>query len=353
MAFFKDMLSDRESLFVNETALDIDYVPPIIKYRENQQAYMADSIKPLLGKRNGKNLFITGQPGIGKTVAVRHVFSELSKETDDVIPIYINCWKKDTFYKVVLEICEQLGYRFVMNKKADELFREVAKMLNKKTAVFCLDEIDKLDDHQILYSIVEDIYKKSIFLITNDRGWFSTMDPRLRSRLVIEDMEFKPYNFDETRGILEQRREFAFVEGVWDDDAFEAVVEKTAELGDIRTGLFLLREAGCVAEHRSSKRITLSDAEQAISRLASFKPRKSDEMDANEKSIAKLVLDNPDKTTKELYGVYSKDKGISYRTFQKKVKGLANANLISITKTKTGSYRLNHGRTKNLGRYSS
>ena len=37
MGIFAGMLKDSGSLFLNETELDFDYVPQVVKYRENQQ----------------------------------------------------------------------------------------------------------------------------------------------------------------------------------------------------------------------------------------------------------------------------------------------------------------------------
>tara|TARA_Y100000031_G_C7923591_1_gene249403 strand:+ start:106 stop:396 length:291 start_codon:yes stop_codon:yes gene_type:complete len=76
------MLHSDESLFKNELALDYSFLPKILPHREQQQRYIATIIKPLLEDRNGKNLFIYGAPGIGKTAAMKHVINELEEETD-------------------------------------------------------------------------------------------------------------------------------------------------------------------------------------------------------------------------------------------------------------------------------
>ena len=52
MALFKDMLSGEESLFKNEVALDFNFLPKLLPYREEQQKHMAYCIKPLLSKKN-------------------------------------------------------------------------------------------------------------------------------------------------------------------------------------------------------------------------------------------------------------------------------------------------------------
>ena len=70
MSLFKGMLGSEESLFLNPVALDYDFMPKLIPYREQEQKHIATCIKPLFQQRSGRNLIITGPPGIGKTVAV-------------------------------------------------------------------------------------------------------------------------------------------------------------------------------------------------------------------------------------------------------------------------------------------
>src|SRR3989344_6849666 len=129
---FRGMLKDSESLFLDEMALDPEYMPKMIKYRETQQKYIAECIKPLFQKRNGKNLLIVGSPGIGKTVAVRHVLEELEQETDEIVTLYVNCWKKETPYKIALDLCVQVDFKFVHKRDTSELFKEIARILNKR-----------------------------------------------------------------------------------------------------------------------------------------------------------------------------------------------------------------------------
>ena len=210
MSLFRDFLEDSDTLFKNEVALDSSFQPKEIPYRENQQHYVADSIKPLFQKRSGKNLFVFGSPGIGKTAAVRHVFKELEEHEDDIYIIYVNCWKKNTAYQIILDICDQVGYKFIQNKSADQLFKILADKFNKKSLVICFDEADRCEELDILYNILEEIYRKTIILITNDRDWMHKLDYRLKSRLIPEFLEFKPYNYEETLNILKKRVKLAF-----------------------------------------------------------------------------------------------------------------------------------------------
>jgi len=337
MSIFKDMLKSNESLFRDEIALDYDYLPKLLPYREKEQFYIAGCIKPLLEKRNGKNLFIHGAPGIGKTAATRHILRDLENETDDVIPIYINCWKKNTTYKIVLEICDVLGYKFTQNKKTDELFNIIKEKLNKKSAVFVFDEADKLEDFDFLYHILEEVFRKSVFLITNFKNWIMNLDERVRSRLTAELKEFKPYNAEETKGILKKRMSYAFVPDVWEDDAFELAAKRTAELSDIRAGLYLLKEAGLAAEEKSNKKITVEHVKTAIQKLDDFSIKEKNDLDQESRNILELIKNNSNKKIGELFEIYRRYNGkLSYKSFQRKISKLQKNGFISVEKTEGG-----------------
>ncbi|MCX8147170.1 MAG: AAA family ATPase, partial [Candidatus Woesearchaeota archaeon] len=257
MGVFKDMLGSGESIFRDHIPLDYDYMPKLVPYRDNHQRQIASCIKPMLQSRNGRNLFIHGLPGVGKTLICKHTLKGLEEEDIgdvEIIPIYINCWQKNTFFKIILEICNLLGYKFIHNKKSDELFKIIRDMLNKKSVIFVLDEVDKLEEHDFIYNVLEEIYRKSVILITNYKEWIVNLDARIKSRLMAEMLEFKPYSKEEIRGILKERVKLAFMPGVWDEETFEVIVEKTHEQKDLRVGLYLLKEAGNIAEDESKRK---------------------------------------------------------------------------------------------------
>ena len=125
--------------------------------------------------------------------------------------IYTNCWKeKYNFLRFSLRFCEDLGFKFIQNKKSSELFALIKNRLNKGGAVFVFDEIDKLEDTDFLYTILEDVYRKSIFLITNYRDSYSNFDERIRSRLAPEFLFFRSYNEQEIAGIFKDKKELCF-----------------------------------------------------------------------------------------------------------------------------------------------
>lgn len=359
MVLFKDMLREGESLFKDTIALDFDYIPKILPFREKEQKYVAECIGPLLKERNGRNLFIYGPPGIGKTAAVRWVLRDLENETDQVTPIYVNCWQKNTSFKILVDICDQIGYKFTQNKKTNQIFQILRDKFNKTSAVFVFDEVDKAEELDFLYMILEEIYRKSVILITNFREFALNLDERLKSRLVAETLEFEQYNEKETFGILKERSKYAFVSGVWEDNAFDLIAKKTAEIKDLRTGLYLLREAGTLAEDQSSRKITIEHAKKAIEKLDQFSIKDPSELGEDTQMILKIIKENPNSKIGDLYEKY-KEKGAktTYKTFQRKIEVLEKNNFISVEKTmggKEGNTSIINikevGKVKTLGDY--
>jgi cell division control protein 6 len=256
------------SLFINPAILEQTFLPRKLPYREEQHQYIANCIKPLFERRNGTNLIITGSPGIGKTACVKYVFRMLVEETDNIMPVYVNCWKRDTSPKIINEIAKKMDLKLIDKLSSDEIFDRLIEKFNKfDGVVFAFDELDKVKDFDFLYRILEDVPYKTILLITNINEIVAKMDRRLLSRMLLEKVDFKPYNYNETKGILYERQKAAFAPGSWDYDAFEGIIRKTYNAKDVRTGLFLMKTAGEIATSRNAPRITTEDVNNAMKKL--------------------------------------------------------------------------------------
>lgn len=353
MSLFDNMLKSDETLFKDPIALDYDYLPKLLPHRESEQKAIVESIRPLFLNRNGKNIILIGAPGIGKTAASKFVLRELDEKNDEIKQIYISCWQKNSSYKVLTEVCHELGYRLTHNKRTDELFNEIKRILNKGTAVFVFDEIDKAEDNDFLYMILEEIYKKSIILITNYEDWIIDLDERIRSRLVPEIIEFKEYNYEETRDIIKERVKFAFFDAVINDEIIDIISKYATDKGDIRTGLHLLREAANFAESRARKKVILDDVSKAFEKLIEFKKKKSESLDLYEKKILEFIKNNTGMKIGDLFKLFnSEDQDITYRTFQRKIKSLSENGFLSTKKIKGGKEGsttiINYDSTKKL-----
>jgi len=348
MINFKDMLRSDESLIRDDVPLSYDFQPKVLRFREPEQRQFATAIKPLLQERNGRNLFVYGPPGVGKTVACRHVLRELEETIDNVITIYINCWKNNTAYKMVVDLCQQIGITFITNQKTSELFSRAVQILNKKSVVFVFDEIDKLEDFDLLYMVLEEVYRKAIFLITNYKEKVQQLDERIMSRLTPELIEFKSYNKEEIHGILAERMKYAFSPNVWDEHAFSAIVEKTHALADLRKGLFLMREAANLAEEKAQRNITLSEVKTAMAKLDES-ANVPVELDEDFKIILKLVQKTPGLKMGDLFQQFLSTGGeMSYRSFTRRIEKLSELKHIALQKATRG----NEGNTTLVNPYA-
>lgn len=263
-------------IFINPAILEQTFLPRLLPYRENEHRYLAECIKPMFQERTGTNLLITGSPGIGKTACVRFILRKLLEETDDIMPIYINCWKRDTTPKIVKEMAKKIGIKIMDKMSSDEIFDLIISKLSKyKGVAFAFDEIDRVQDYDFLYRIIEDVPLKTIFLVTNISEWVAKMDSRLMSRLMMEKQEFKPYGFEEVRGILREREKYAFTPDSWVYEAFEKLIRKCHELKDVRAGLFLMKRAAEIAENRAADKIDVKDVDKAISKIKDLYDKQS------------------------------------------------------------------------------
>ncbi len=337
MGLFDDVLGSGESLFKNEDALEYEFLPKILPFREREQRELAGCIAPLLQGRNGRNVLVHGAPGIGKTAAARAVLREVEEKSEDVSVVYLNCWHANTTYKVYLEICDQLGYKFTQNKNSTDLLKVLTSMMNKRTAVLVFDEIDKAEEFDFLYGLVEELFKKSLILITNYKSWLLELDERVKSRVMPELIEFRQYDAKETREILKQRLDAAFVPGVWEPAAFDLVAERAATSRDIRAGLFLLKQAGQRAESVASKKVTAEHVRSAVAAIGEFTVKSKDDLGEEEQFIFDLIK-KQDGAMKmgDVYNEYKRQGGkASYKTFQRKIAALDEGRFISLER-KTG-----------------
>jgi archaeal cell division control protein 6 len=337
MGLFDDVRTGT-SLIRNEQALDYEFLPKSIPFREGEQQYLATCIKPLFNGRSGRNVLIHGLPGIGKTAATRAVLRDLEEQTDDIAVVYINCWQYNTTYKILVESCDQLGYKFTQNKNTTELMKVIASICNKKAAVFVFDEVDKVEEFDFLYSILEEVYRKCIFLITNYKSWLMELDERIKSRLTPELVEFRQYNPNETKEILRQRMDLAFHPTVWDVPAFDMVARKAGEVKDVRAGLFIMKNAALEAESKMSKKVTLDHVQTAVGRMDEFFTKNQEELEDDTRKILDLVNKNPSRKIGDLYHIYQKEDGKgSYKTFQRKIARLEQNRFITLEKSGGGA----------------
>ncbi|HIA40410.1 MAG TPA: AAA family ATPase [Candidatus Poseidoniales archaeon] len=250
------------SLFSDKEVLRHTHMPAKLPHRDTEvEAIMFNLVEALKGNVPS-NMIIYGPSGAGKTAVINFICRQLEKKGRQidryVNPVYVNCRKIDTQYRVLahlgnslLEEYEQEDIPFT-GWPTDRVFSELVKRMNLKGGVhvLVLDEIDHLvkkSGDDLLYNLTNlnaelDQARCSIIGISNDLKFTGYLDSRVRSRLGQEDLVFKPYNALQLQDILAERA----ADGILADVLSEAVIRLCSALaaqehGDARRALNLLR----------------------------------------------------------------------------------------------------------------
>lgn len=241
------------SILVDESLFDEAFVPERLVSREWQIREISRSLKSTKVGKSIKNLFIFGPPGVGKTIVTKWILKEHFTENS----VYVNCWSNQTSHKVMEEILRQTGFVIHGKESTSELVKKFER--SKKKPIVCLDESDHLKDTDVLYTLARN--SCGLILISNQAFSLSDIDRRIKSRLFLDDIEFKPYNREEILGILKDRVSCGFRPGTISDSLL-TIVSGLCN-GDARIGLQTLRVAANEAELKGLNMITVEEIKAA------------------------------------------------------------------------------------------
>jgi len=256
----------------SEEYLVQDYVPDEPVGRDAEIERIAEALKPLAKRRCPENLLVYGPAGVGKTTCVNYIFDRLEEETREK-SVYINCWQYNTRPSLLTELLIQLGYPAPRKgKPVDELLSKIREWMDKNRNVAVgLDEFDQLDDQtEVVYDLQmlsqeADNHLGMILVSNRDPGQVK-LDPRSRSRLNCQTLEFKPYSAPQLQEILNDRVEQAFRPGSVPDEVIEEISQRVAETsGDCRQALEVLLRAGRKADQEDSTEVTIELVEELFS----------------------------------------------------------------------------------------
>ena len=284
--FFEDYL-DKESIFKDKKVLQTSYTPDDIPHRDEQIEEIAGILAPVLRGEKPSNLFLYGKTGTGKTLSVLHVINNLKSSAREkklsLHIVYINCKLKrvaDTEYRLIATLARKFGQTNIpiTGLPTDEIYRLFIENIDhdSKSIILVLDEIDQLvkkAGDEILYNLTRinaELKNTQVTFvgISNDLRFASDLDPRVKSSLAEEDLNFPSYNALQLQDILNERAKKAFKSGT----ISEGVIAKCAayaarEHGDARRALDLLRVAGELSERKGELKLNIIHIDQAESKI--------------------------------------------------------------------------------------
>jgi archaeal cell division control protein 6 len=273
------------ALFLDHNALNPDYIPEKLPFRDSQIRSVAQVLAPILHISKPSNLLLYGKTGTGKTAVTRYVLARLKRETgtDELITAYVNTRLANTEYRTLSDFAKFLDLPpekqipftgLSMGEVMNRIFAEIKSKEAK--VVLVLDEIDylvKTYGDEVLYEFTRSNDRLtpgflSIVGISNDLRFKEGLDPRVLSSLSEEELVFPPYTVDELRQILQQRAGIAFKPAAVLESAINLCAAIAgSEHGDARRAVDLLRVAGEVAEREGLIQVDDSCVKRASDKM--------------------------------------------------------------------------------------
>lgn len=290
-----------KALFVDREALNPEYVPSRLPFRDAQTKAVAQVLAPILRGSKPSNLLLYGKTGTGKTAVARYVLSKLEKEADkgNLVVSYVNTRLENTEYRTLAEFAKSLDLPkdekipftgLSIGEVVGRMFRQIKK--NSIHTVLVMDEIDYLVrtfGDSILYEFTRSNERLSpgflsLVGISNDLKFKEGLDPRVLSSLSEEELVFPPYTVEELREILTERAKLAFRATAASTAAINLCAAMAgSEHGDARRAIDLLRIAGEVAEREGLRQIDDSCVRKASDKM---------EIDRIDEAIRSLPVQN-------------------------------------------------------------
>src|SRR5215212_8107324 len=275
-------------LFANKAFLDNLTLPSQIIGRESKAKEL---VRFLLGYKQGfvvPFVSVYGRSGSGKSTVVKFVCENLDE--DGISYAFVNLRKARTVFGCANLILRELGQASLksaqgINTAIEQISSAVEQGLsnmknnNTKLFVLVLDEFDVLlydkrgKPSDFIYKLLvmeenlrEKGYLMCIVAISNIVMSDYEVDDRVRSRIGTSEVFFEPYTKQAVLAILKDRAAKAFSEPVDSGILQYCADQSSAEHGDARRAIDLLRVAAEIAGKRGEK-ISKMHVDAALARL--------------------------------------------------------------------------------------
>ena len=237
--------------------------------RDEEKKEILDFIQ--LKEKNSKTLFVSGQPGTGKTSLILEILNnDLAENKEYFLKFSINCLSinsTDDFYENVFKYLndpcrynyfeEKLGEKNQKNlinilkeTPSQNNFQKILNILGKTPFIILLDEIDflyKKRDDFLFFSLLTIPYLTNsgvkMILISNNADFDNEIFPKLKNRnITIKKIIFKPYTHKQLANIMTLKLESIGLLKFFSNDAIKFLSTKMNKSGDIRPIISIIKE---------------------------------------------------------------------------------------------------------------
>lgn len=256
-------------IFANRELLNIDHVPDQnrIVGRDKHIRELANEVGPAVTGSPPNSVILYGKTGSGKSLVANHVMErardEAKRRDNRLATVTVDCAQAKGEADTIQTIADSINTPSTGVKvptrgiSTNEYYNRLWEILDREydAALITLDEVDQLGDDNVLMllSRAREAGKVDVSIgiisISNKVNFRDKMTERVKSSLGHNEFIFDPYDGEQLRQILENRKD-AFQEDVVNP----GVIPKTAALaaqrhGDARKAIRLLRHAGDYAKN--------------------------------------------------------------------------------------------------------
>ncbi|XP_050361986.1 polycomb group protein Psc-like [Nymphalis io] len=246
----KSIVSNKQNSYFSTKPLE-----PLVS-REKEIEYLQNFLTEHLDKEQSASLYISGQPGTGKTASLSYIL-QVPKIRDGFKQVYINCTMMKSAASIYSRICKELQLPTTgTSEKACHNAIENYLVKKHKMILLVLDEIDQLDSKRqsVLYTVFEWAALPAARLVLV--GVANALDltqralPRLQARCAMRPatLHFPPYTKQQIIDIFTHVLAAEDNTNVFSPVALQMLAAKIAAVsGDMRRALDIGRRVIDVA----------------------------------------------------------------------------------------------------------
>jgi cell division control protein 6 len=281
-------VAPRQSVFKDESKLDINYIPQNLPHRETQQRLLMEFFNFILRcpERMAQRVILTGDVGTGKTALAQHfgadITSEANKRSIKFRYVHVNCREYRGSLSPILHRAVTVfrpnyparGYG------AEEILGTLMQVLDEENAhmILTLDEFDSLIEKEgsdAVYKLTRlqemrqgKPQRLSFIFIMRDLKAIEPLDESAKSTLQRNIIRLERYGKPQLVDILNDRVAMAFELGAVPEDVVDLISELAfTETGNARFGIELLWRAGKYADASDADAVEAECVRSAVSAI--------------------------------------------------------------------------------------
>jgi cell division control protein 6 len=273
------------SIFKNEGALSIDYVPINLPHREEKLRFLAQLFRFTLESPGAMNqrVLITGNIGTGKTAVSQRFGIDIMKAAKsrkvNLKYIHVNCREcRGSLFLILKKVLGELVSSFPQRGySSEELLEMLMEILDKENifTILALDELESLiraEGTTPLYNLtrlhegrLNRPMRLSLICILRQPEYLKRLDSSTLGTLQQNIMEMEPYSVEQLVAIIEDRNKLAFREGTVPEESMRFIAELASTTGDARYAIELLWRSGKYADLEAKRELEPEHVRKAVS----------------------------------------------------------------------------------------